>query len=250
MKKMYCMKMTRFTLIELLVVIAIIAILAAMLLPALSSARAAARNASCISNLKQWGVLMHQYTIDNIDYYPNRDLVKDSLYDNLSPMRKMYYSSGVESLGLFACPADTDSIREFRAYGTSGDNNGIGINGVFPKYASTMRVSYGYNNSVMNNYNDGVRFGPQMSAWNQPSLQVAMADSAYPMFLYSGMARISCAAYPGSTPPNTLNAKPQKEYSRHGSVGANILFLDSHVDSYRQEEIVPANKEKIMIGGN
>jgi prepilin-type N-terminal cleavage/methylation domain-containing protein/prepilin-type processing-associated H-X9-DG protein len=125
-----------FTLIELLLVIAIIAILAALLMPALSTAKARGKRVSCSNNLRQLELSVHMYTGDNDGRlpanYPGDELNKiwvagnmareqDATNQNLLRQGKLFpYANQVS---LYHCPSDLSSswgVPRVRSYSMNG----------------------------------------------------------------------------------------------------------------------------------
>lgn len=130
-----------FTLIELLVVIAIIAILAAILFPVFARARENARRTACLSNLKQIGLGIMQYTQDYDEKYPlplyygilgntstytiqSTPGMPGTLFTVSDGLSEGHYLSWmdiihpyVKSTQIFRCPSQSDTTPLYPSYG-------------------------------------------------------------------------------------------------------------------------------------
>lgn len=219
-----------FTLIELLVVISIIALLIAILLPALTQARAVAQGAACLSNQRQIGLAMVMYLGDNDDShipYSHRIMnsqVSDSFQPGLWPGVLSVRLNYLSSLEVFDCPTfDAPDGTDWATLNTSNAN------------ASAFGFSeYGYNNfhvgsSLRLGFSGSKRFTPaRTDEIRKPTATIMLGDALH----YQNVPTL----YRGYYLMSDANTNVYGPHARHNG-NINLIWVDGHGTSTKVDDV-------------
>ena len=222
----------RFTLIELLVVIAIIAILAAILMPALQQARERARAATCVSNLKQLGTAVSNYSSSYGEYIPSSAFWGSSgaFYFWPTALCDMMGNHGFWSWGWSQeTPA---TVRQLFACATAEADGEVDTTGMKGSLYRGLGYRYSHFMGSVDFYKNGDKDCQPRKIGNteNPSLRMLIADGSandYGTKLYYNVNN---------------NHIP---FNRHKS-GNNMLFGDMHVGTMSRDETIARRGEMII----